>query len=192
MAAGGELTALGKARLPSGQFFDPGTGNQRGPTDFMDATHICDVAVQPETGVVRILRYVAVHDAGRAFDPEIVRGHIQGGIVMGLAQGVGEHLHLADGVVQAKSFLQYLIPTSLDSLERLEIHVLESRSGLGPEGAKGIGEAGAVGAPVALMNALSNALGVSIAEIPQSPATLSAHSRRAEVMTVAEHASTAS
>jgi len=191
-AAGGELTALGKARLPSGQFFDPGTGNQRGPTDFMDATHICDVAVQPETGVVRILRYVAVHDVGRAFDPEIVRGHIQGGIVMGLAQGVGEHLHLAGGVVQAKSFLQYLIPTSLDSLERLEIHVLESRSGLGPEGAKGIGEAGAVGAPAALMNALSNALGVSIAEIPQSPATLSAHARRAEVMTVAEHASTAS
>jgi len=99
---------------------------------------------------------------------------------------------LAGGVVQAKSFLQYLIPTSLDSVDRLEIHVLESRSGLGPEGAKGIGEAGAVGAPVALMNALSNALGVSITCIPQSPATLSAQARHTEVMTHPKHAATAS
>jgi CO/xanthine dehydrogenase Mo-binding subunit/aerobic-type carbon monoxide dehydrogenase small subunit (CoxS/CutS family) len=173
-AAGGELTALGRAGLPPGQFFDPRTGNQRGPPDFMDATHICDVAVQPETGRVRILRYVAVHDAGRVFDPEIVQGQVQGGIVMGLAQVVGEHLDLAGGVVRADSFLRYLIPTSLDAPDRLEIHVLESRSGLGPEGAKGIGEVGAVGSPAALASALSNALDVSITSIPQSPATLSA------------------
>jgi CO/xanthine dehydrogenase Mo-binding subunit/aerobic-type carbon monoxide dehydrogenase small subunit (CoxS/CutS family) len=172
-AAGGELTALGRAGQPPGQFFDPETGNQRGTPDFMDATHICDVAVEPETGRVRILRYVAVHDAGRVFDRGIVEGQIQGGIVMGLAQVVGEHLQLADGVVQADSFLRYLIPTSLDAPDRLEIHVLESRSGLGPEGAKGIGEAGAVGAPAALASALSNALGVSITSIPHSPATLS-------------------
>ena len=91
-----------------------------------------------------------------------------------LAQVVGEHLDLAGGVVRADSFLRYLVPTSLDAPDRLEIHVLESRSGLGPEGAKGIGEVGAVGAPAALASALSNALDVSITSIPQSPATLSA------------------
>lgn len=174
VAAGGELSALGTATLPPGWFLDPKTGNQTGASDFMDAAHICDIAVQPETGIVRVLAHVAVHDVGRSFDADIVRGQIAGGVVMGIAQAIGEDLQLADGVVGADNLLRYLVPTALDAPERMEIHVLESRTGLGPEGAKGVGESGAVAAASAMTAALSDALGVTITRIPQTPATLAA------------------
>lgn len=173
-AAGGELSGLGTATIAPGWFLDRKTGNQTGATDFMDAAHICDVAVQSGTGLVKVLRYVAVHDVGRAFDADIVRGQIAGGIVMGIAQAVGENLQLIDGVVHADNMLRYLVPTALDAPEKLEIHLLESGLGLGPDGAKGVGEVGAVAAPSAMASALSDALGVSIASIPQTPATLAA------------------
>lgn len=173
-AAGGELSALGTATLPPGWFLDPKTGNQMGASDFMDAAHVCDIAVQPETGLVRVLRYIAVHDVGRCFDADIVRGQIAGGVVMGIAQGIGEDLALKDGVVGADNLLRYLVPTALDAPEQMEIHVLESCTGLGPEHAKGIGESGTVAAANAMTAALSDALGVTITSIPQTPATLAA------------------
>lgn len=70
--------------------------------------------------------------------------------------------------------LAYLVPTALDAPERMDIEVLESGTGLGPDGAKGIGESGTVAAAAAMAAALSDALGVTIARIPQTPASLAA------------------
>jgi aerobic carbon-monoxide dehydrogenase large subunit len=171
-AADGELAAVGTARLPKGHLLDRATGNQVGPTEFMDAAHACDLAVHPRTGEVRILRYLAVHDVGRMFDPEIVRGQITGGIIMGISQVLSENLQLRDGVVHANTLRSYLIPTPLDVPALLELELLESGTGQGPQGARGVGEVGTVAAPSAVAAALADALSIPIDSIPQTPIDL--------------------
>ena len=104
----------------------------------MDATHACDVAVHPETGELRILRYAAVHDVGRVFDRAIVEGQIRGGLVMGLSLAVGEVLDIEDGRVATTSLRQMNLPPALDGPEHCAIDLVESGLGLGPDGAKGI------------------------------------------------------
>ncbi len=164
--AGGEISAIGTAALPPGRLLDPATGNQTGPADFMDATHACDVAVHPKTGEVRIVGYVAVHDVGRVFDREIVEGQIRGGLIMGLSLGVGEALDIEGGRVATTSLRQLNLPTALDGPESCEIVLVESGLGLGPDGAKGIGEAATVAAPIALASAIADALGAGVTRLP--------------------------
>ncbi len=162
------LEAVGEAHLPKGRLL-ANSGNQVGPVDFMDGTHGCDVAVHEETGEVRILRYVACHDVGKAHDKNIIRGQILGGIAMGIGQALLEHLDVRDGVVQNQGIHEYGVPTALDVPGNIEIELLESGYGLGPDGAKGVGEAGAVAAPSAVVNAIYDALGAQIETIPATP-----------------------
>lgn len=168
ITAGGTLEAIGTAALPPGRLLDPATGNQTGPADFMDATHACDVAVHPLTGEVRVLRHVAVHDLGRVHDLTIAEGQIRGGTIMGLGLGFGEALAIEDGVVTATSLREVNLATTLDAPDELVIELLESGLGLGPDGAKGIGEAATVAAPIALVSAIADALGVEIDRLPLS------------------------
>jgi len=165
----GALAAVGEAHLPEGALLDPATGNQIGPVDHMDGSHGCDLAVNPETGEVRILRYVACHDVGRILDRETIRGQLLGGIVMGIGQALFEHIEVSGGKVQIAGLHDYLVPTSLDVPSGVEIELIESGEGLGPDGAKGVGEAGAVAAPIAVANALYDALGVQLTRIPATP-----------------------
>jgi CO/xanthine dehydrogenase Mo-binding subunit/aerobic-type carbon monoxide dehydrogenase small subunit (CoxS/CutS family) len=170
--AGGRLATVGRAVLPRRPLLDPSTGSQAGPVDVMPATHVVDLAVQPESGQVRILRYVACHDLGRVLSPRIVRGQIVGGIAMGVGQALLERLRRADGRVLQTGFRDYLVPTCLDVPAEVELELLELGNGLGPHGAKGIGEAAAVAAPAAIANALYDALGVQPPEIPATPDVL--------------------
>jgi CO/xanthine dehydrogenase Mo-binding subunit len=167
--SGGTLAALGEAHLPSGRLLDPATGNQVGPVDYAYASHGCDVAVHPQTGEVRILRYVASHDVGRALDPETIRGQVLGGITMGVGQALLEHIVVEHGSVKTSGLHDYLVPTSMDAPADVEIDLLESGSGLGPYGAKGVGEPAAVAAPITIAHALFDALGVQIETIPATP-----------------------
>jgi CO/xanthine dehydrogenase Mo-binding subunit len=167
--AGGRLTAIGEAHLPRGWLINPANGNQIGPVDFTYASHGCDIAVRPGTGAVRILRYVACHDVGRALNPEIIRGQLLGGIAMGIGQALFEHIVTDGGKVQTTGLHDYLVPSILDLPTNVEIELLESKSGLGPDGAKGIGEAGAEAAPIAIINALYDALGAQPICIPITP-----------------------
>ena len=167
-AAGGRIAAVGRAVLPRRPLLDPSTGSQAGPVDVMPATHAVDVAVQPESGQVRILRYVACHEVGRVLSPRIVRGQVLGGIAMGVGQALLERLRRPDGL-PVTGFRDYLVPTSLDVPADVELELLELGDGLGPHGAKGIGESAAVAAPAALANALYDALGVQVPEIPATP-----------------------
>ncbi len=177
-AAGGTLTAIGTARLPRGNLLVSRSGNQVGPVDFMDGTHACDLAVDPDTGEVRILGYAACHDVGRAFNPETIRGQVYGGIAMGIGQALYEHLVVEQGQVKTQGLHEYLVPTSLDVPGNVSIILLESGEGLGPGGAKGVGEGAAVAAPNVVANALYDALGVQLHTIPATPEAIAEAARR--------------
>jgi len=166
---GGKLSAIGETSNPKGQLLDPATGNQRGPVDFMDAVHGCDVFINPETGELKIAKYVASHDAGYALNPEGVRGQIIGGIAMGIGQAIMEKLWEQDGRILNKGFHDYHVPTALEMPTDLHVDILESGTGVGPQGMKGIGESGAVAAPIALANAIYDAIGIQAERLPVTP-----------------------
>jgi CO/xanthine dehydrogenase Mo-binding subunit/aerobic-type carbon monoxide dehydrogenase small subunit (CoxS/CutS family) len=171
-SAGGSLASVGEASLPRGFLFDPKTGNQIGPVDFAIATHGCDLIVHPETGEVRIVRYFACHDVGHILNREAIRGQILGGIALGLGQALFERIPTVNGVYDPSTacFHDYLLPTILDVPKNVEIMLLESNGGVGPRRSKGVGEPGAVAAPIAVMNALYDALGAQILSVPVTPA----------------------
>lgn len=165
----GKLQAVGESHLPKGMLFHAGTGNQVGPVDFVYASHGCDIAIDQATGRVKVLHYVASHDVGRALDPEAIRGQLLGGITMGIGQALYENLAMQNGQVGTKALHDYLVPTCLDVPENIDLHIIESGTGLGPDGAKGIGEIAAVVAPIAIANAVYDALGAQPTEIPITP-----------------------
>jgi CO/xanthine dehydrogenase Mo-binding subunit len=136
--------------------------------DFTYGCHAADVEVDPETGRVQLLRYVAAHDVGRAINPQSVEGQIEGGVVMGLGYALSERVVYEDGINLTGSFAQYLIPTAVEAPE-IEPIVLESGEGLGPYGARGIGEP-PIGAPApAVAAALADALGRRLSVVPFTP-----------------------
>jgi 2-furoyl-CoA dehydrogenase large subunit len=130
---------------------------------------IVDVAVvevDRETGQVRILDYVSVHDAGRLLNPLIVDGQIRGGFAHGAAAALFERIvYDADGTLLTGTFIDYLCPTAPD-LPAITIGHRESPSPYTPLGAKGLGEGNTMSAPVALANAVADAIGVDDVELP--------------------------
>jgi CO/xanthine dehydrogenase Mo-binding subunit len=166
---GGRISAIGEAHNPKGQMFDPATGNQRGPVDFMDAVHGCDIFVNSETGEIKIAKYVAAHDAGYALNPEGVRGQVIGGIAMGLGQAVMERLTVENGKIRNAGFHDYLVPCTLEVPPNIQVDILQSGTGVGPRGMKGIGESGAVASPIALANALYDAADCQPECLPVTP-----------------------
>jgi CO/xanthine dehydrogenase Mo-binding subunit len=136
--------------------------------DFTFGTHLADVEVDRETGQVRVLRYVAAHDVGRAINPSSVRGQIIGGAVQGLGQALLEEVVLEDGVNLTGGLFQYLIPTAAD-VPDVEAVILESGEGMGPFGARGIGEP-PIGPPAAaIASAIHDAVGARPTTLPITP-----------------------
>ena len=128
-----------------------------GPTTPSGA-HVAVVEVDPETGTVQVLRYVAVNDCGRVVNPLLVEGQVHGGLAQGLAQALFERVvYGPDGQVLTGSLLDYAVPTSAD-LPEFESDALATPSPTNPLGAKGIGESGTIAAPPALVNAVIDAL----------------------------------
>jgi CO/xanthine dehydrogenase Mo-binding subunit len=133
----------------------------------MFTTHGVDLAIHRETGEVRVLRYAACQDVGRALNPAAVRGQMSGGIAMGVGQALLERMAFGPGGAPTNTtMLDYHVPTSLDAPADPVLIVLESGGGRGPFGSKGVGEASAVAAPIAIANALHDALGVQVSAIP--------------------------
>jgi CO/xanthine dehydrogenase Mo-binding subunit len=136
--------------------------------DFTYGCHAVDVEVDPETGQVTVLRCVAAHDVGRAINPQSVEGQIEGGVVMGLGYALAERVVYEDGVNLTGTFAQYLIPTAVEA-PQIEPIVVESGEGLGPYGARGIGEP-PIGPPApAVAAALADALGARLTTLPFTP-----------------------
>jgi aerobic carbon-monoxide dehydrogenase large subunit len=125
---------------------------------FPNGCHVCEVEIDEATGAVRILRHTVVDDVGRIVNPMLVKGQIHGGVVQGLGQGLLETL-VYDGTGQllAGSFMDYAMPRA-DDVPSFEVDSYEVPTRVNPLGAKGVGEAGTVGALPALMNAVNDAL----------------------------------
>ena len=132
------------------------------------SAHVVDVEVDPDTGRVNLLRYVAAQDVGTAINPLSVVGQVQGAVLQGLGQAMSEACVFANGKMLNPTFLDYKIFSSLDA-PTIEVHLVEHPSATGPFGAKGIGEPSLIPAPAAVANAISDALGVRICELPLSP-----------------------
>jgi CO/xanthine dehydrogenase Mo-binding subunit len=140
--------------------------------------HLAHVAVDPETGVVEILRYMVVEDVGRCINPLLVHGQAVGAAVQGIGGTLFEELVYGEnGQLLSTTFRDYVLPSSTD-VPPIETVVLEEApSPLNPLGVKGAGEGGIVGTGAVLANAVSHALsslGVKVTELPLSPDRLRA------------------
>ena len=132
-------------------------------------THIADVAVDPETGKVTILRYTAIQDAGKAIHPSYVEGQMQGGAVQGIGWALNEeYVYNEKGVMTNASFLDYRMPTSLD-LPMIDTVLVEVPNPGHPYGVRGVGEVPIVPPPGAIANAIHQAIGLRMRELPMSP-----------------------
>jgi len=150
-----------------GGFYQP-----TGPT-FPNGCHVAEVEIDPETGAWRLDRYTMLHDFGRVLNPMLLEGQLQGGVVQGIGQAACERVvHEAEtGQVLTGSFMDYQIPRA-DDLPPLSLVTLSTPSPSHPLGVKGCGEAGAAGAPPAVMNALMDAMagrGVKRLDMPATP-----------------------
>ena len=136
------------------------------------AVHMVDVEVDPETGKVEILRYTAVQDAGKAVHPSYVEGQIQGGVVQGIGWALNEEYFFNDrGEMANSSFLTIRMPTSLD-LPMIDTVIVEVANPGHPYGVRGVGEVPIVPPLAALANAIYDAIGVRMYQLPMSPASI--------------------
>ncbi len=152
--------------LEATAYFGPSSGSTA------NGVHAMIVEVDAETLMVKIQRYVVVHDCGRVINPLILEGQIEGGVAHGIGNAFYEQLiYDGEGQLLNGSFMDYLLPTSTD-VPRIESGHLETPSPLNPLGVKGAGEAGAIPVGALFAQALEDALspeGVEILEIPLSP-----------------------
>ncbi len=133
------------------------------------ATHIVDLTVDEDTGKVEILRYTATQDAGKAIHPSYVEGQIQGGVVQGIGWALNEeYIYNEEGTMTNASFLDYRMPTCLD-LPMIDTVIVEVPNPGHPYGVRGVGEVPIVPPPAAIANAIYDAIGIRMTELPMSP-----------------------
>jgi CO/xanthine dehydrogenase Mo-binding subunit len=166
-------------RAPFTDKIDPETGRGRVHPDYTYGAHAVEVAVDSETGEVTVLKSIGAHDVGQAINPAAVAGQIEGGAAQGQGYALSEELRYEQGRLISPSLSEYLIPTAMDVPE-IESIVLESHSGLGPFGAKGIGEPALTPVAPAIANAVADAIGVRVYDLPITPEKIVKALQRAE------------
>jgi carbon-monoxide dehydrogenase large subunit len=149
--------------LKEGSFYDPTNFT------FPAGCHICEVEVDPETGVSTIVNWTAVDDFGNVINPMIVEGQVHGGIAQGVGQALLEGtVYNKDGQLVTASFMDYCMPRA-DNLPSFKVGMTVTPCPSNPLGIKGCGEAGAIAAPAAVINALTDALGTENVPMPATP-----------------------
>ncbi len=150
--------------LNENAFYDPSNFT------FPAGTYVCEVEVDPETGVVKVDKFTAVDDFGKIINPMIVEGQVHGGLTQGIGQALTEGCRYDDatGQLLTGSFMDYQMPRATD-VPSYQVDTRETPCSHNPLGVKGCGEAGAIGAPAALMNAITDALGVKDMPMPATP-----------------------
>jgi CO/xanthine dehydrogenase Mo-binding subunit len=164
---GVSTSLLSTFRATAGSF-DPRAGQGDTFPDYTYGTHAAEVEVDVETGEVRVLKYAACHDVGRAINPMRVEGQIQGGAMQGLGYALTEDMAIEDGSPQSMLFADYLIPNSLDFPD-VRVAILESGEGKGPLGARGIGEPSIGNAAATVASAIQDAIGIRPSRLPMTP-----------------------
>lgn len=142
---------------------ETGQGNPYWPYTF--GAQRVTVQVDDETGKVDVIEVVAVNDAGKIINPVSARGQVEGGVAMGIGYGLMEEIEVNMGSIKNKNFSNYIIPTSKD-VPHIETHFIETVEETGPYGAKGIGEPVMIPTAPAILNAIYDAVGVRMTEIP--------------------------
>ncbi len=178
------ITGTGAQLNAFAEIVDPETGEVSGPPHAAISYAACaaEVEVDDETGDVRVLRLVQAYDVGKAINPSLVEGQIEGGALMGLGLGVLENSYpyYPSPEHRGYSIGSYYVP-STDDMPELETIIIENPSAEGPYGAKGIGEMANNGQPAAIAAAVHDAVGVWITELPITPeAVLKALEAKAE------------
>ena len=140
---------------------------------FPNGCHMAEVEVDPDTGTVALVRYSVCDDFGKTVNPLIVRGQVSGGVAQGFGQAVREHTVYdpSSGQLLSGSFMDYALPRA-DEMPDIEVELLEIPCASNPLGVKGAGEAGAVGSPPAVVNAIIDALsadGLTDIDMPATP-----------------------
>jgi carbon-monoxide dehydrogenase large subunit len=167
------LAAYTAHNLPSGM--EPGLkeGAFYDPTNFTfpAGCYICEVEVDPETGTTEIVQFVAADDFGKIINPMIVEGQVHGGIAQGVGQAMleGCHYDASSGQLITASYMDYTMPRASD-LPSFKVSTSETPCPGNPLGIKGCGEAGAIGSPPAVINAITDAIGTNDITMPATPA----------------------
>jgi carbon-monoxide dehydrogenase large subunit len=174
----------------SGQELEPGLkeGAFYDPTNFTfpAGCHVCEVEIDPETGKVDVVRWSAVDDFGVIINPMIVEGQVHGGIAQGVGQALLEGtVYDDDGQLKTGSFMDYSMPRALD-FPPLHVGVTVTKCPSNPLGIKGCGEAGAIAAPAAVINAVTDAVGSEDIAMPATPHTVWAAIKRTASRQAAE------
>ena len=133
------------------------------------SVNLCDVKVDRETGKVDVIRFTAIQDAGKAIHPSYVEGQLQGGAVQGIGWALNEeYIYSAEGVMENAGFLDYRIPVASD-LPMIDTQIIEVANPTHPYGVRGVGETPIVAPLAAVANAVADAVGVRILDLPLSP-----------------------
>ena len=149
--------------LHESYFFDPPDFN------FPAGTHICEIEIDPETGIIDVVDFVAVDDFGTVGNPMVVEGQVHGGVVQGLGQAMLEKVVYDDyGQLLTGSLMDYTLPRA-DDVPDVRVGFTQTLSTTNPLGMKGCGEAGAIGSPPALVNAITDALKIREFQMPATP-----------------------
>ena len=145
------------------------TGSFYAYTDFTAAVHVAAASVDRETGSVKVVRYAAFQDVGSTIDAGMFRGQVEGGVVMGLGSALTEEtLWDPDGRMRNPGLLDYRIPT-IAEVPPIEAVAIEGFPGAGPFGMKGLGEPPIIPVPAAVANAVADATGARVLELPLTP-----------------------
>ncbi|AZO42931.1 xanthine dehydrogenase family protein molybdopterin-binding subunit [Mesorhizobium sp. M7D.F.Ca.US.005.01.1.1] len=176
------LAAYTAHNLPGGMepglketaFYDPSNFT------FPAGCYICEVEVDPETGMTEIIQFVAADDFGNIINPMIVEGQVHGGLAQGIGQALLEGAHYDNsGQLLTASYMDYTMPRASD-LPSFKVSTSNTPCPGNPLGIKGCGEAGAIGSPPAVINAITDAIGSNDLAMPASPSTVWAAIRAAK------------
>lgn len=148
--------------------YNADTGQGEAYFTYSYATHIAKVRVDKFTGLVKVEKIWAAHDVGKAINPAGIEAQVEGGVAQGIGYALIENFKMQNGKVQTDNLSTYLLPTALD-ISEVETIIVEDPEPLGPWGAKGIGEPAIIPTAAAIANAVSNALGKPVNEIPINP-----------------------
>jgi carbon-monoxide dehydrogenase large subunit len=152
--------------LKEGAFYDPTNFT------FPAGCHICEIEIDTETGESKIVNWTAVDDFGTIINPMIVEGQVHGGVAQGVGQALLEHaVYDKDGQLVSGSFMDYTMPKA-ENLPPLQVATTTTKCPSNPLGLKGCGEAGAIAAPAAVINAITDALGTEDVAMPATPQTV--------------------
>jgi carbon-monoxide dehydrogenase large subunit len=167
--------------LKEGAFYDPQNFT------FPAGTYVCEVEVDPKTGGVEIIQFTAADDFGTIVNPMIVEGQVHGGLAQGIGQALleGCRYDRDSGQLVTATFMDYAIPRASD-LVSFNVSTTVTPCKTNPLGIKGCGEAGAIGSPAAVINAVANALGVERLDMPASAQRVWEACRAARTQVAAE------